>query len=77
MGFCLLTMAYVNEINTYNSNKDQISSAVDQIKTQGITLKSLYSQLHELTDVDDTNQLLNVLGKPEFGLNAQDLARVV
>ncbi|MCL8268649.1 hypothetical protein M9Y82_18835, partial [Leptospira weilii] len=27
-------------------------------------------------DVDDTNQLLSVLGRPEFGLNSQDLAMI-
>ncbi|WP_235595299.1 hypothetical protein [Leptospira weilii] len=76
MGFCMLTMAYVNEINTYNTNRDAISSAVSAIGSQGATLKGLYSQLQELTDVDDTNQLLSVLGRPEFGLNAQDLAMI-
>uniref|UniRef100_UPI00099112FE hypothetical protein n=1 Tax=Leptospira alexanderi TaxID=100053 RepID=UPI00099112FE len=76
MGFCMLTMAYVNEINTYNSNRNQVNDAVGQIGAQGATLKNLYSQLQELTDVDDTNQLLNVLGRPEFGLNSQDLAMI-
>ncbi|EMM74737.1 hypothetical protein LEP1GSC038_3395 [Leptospira weilii str. 2006001855] len=76
MGFCMLTMAYVNEINTYNSNRNQVNDAVSQIGAQGAALKGLYSQLQELTDVDDTNQLLSVLGKPEFGLSAQDLAMI-
>ncbi|EMN44369.1 hypothetical protein LEP1GSC086_3642 [Leptospira weilii str. LNT 1234] len=76
MGFCMLTMAYVNEINTYSSNRNQVNDAVSAIGAQGSTLKGLYSQLQELTDVDDTNQLLSVLGRPEFGLNAQDLAMI-
>ncbi|UPY78805.1 hypothetical protein FH581_008080 [Leptospira weilii] len=76
MGFCMLTMAYVNEINTYSSNRNQVNDAVSAIGAQGATLKGLYSQLQELTDVDDTNQLLSVLGRPEFGLNSQDLAMI-
>ncbi|QDK24726.1 hypothetical protein FHG67_07215 [Leptospira weilii] len=76
MGFCMLTMAYVNEINTYNTNRNQVNDAVSAIGAQGSTLKGLYSQLQELTDVDDTNQLLSVLGRPEFGLNSQDLAMI-
>ncbi|EKR64688.1 hypothetical protein LEP1GSC036_3209 [Leptospira weilii str. 2006001853] len=76
MGFCMLTMAYVNEINTYNTNRNQVNDAVSAIGAQGATLKGLYSQLQELTDVDDTNQLLSVLGRPEFGLNSQDLAMI-
>lgn len=76
MGFCMLTMAYVNEINTYNSNRGQVSDAVSAIGAQGAALKNLYGQLQELTDVDDTNQLLSVLGRPEFGLSSQDLEMI-
>ncbi|UVD74527.1 hypothetical protein [Leptospira borgpetersenii] len=76
MGFCMLTMAYVNEINTYNSNRSQVNDAVSAIGAQGAALKNLYGQLQELTDVDDTNQLLSILGRPEFGLNSQDLEMI-
>ncbi|WP_246057370.1 hypothetical protein [Leptospira gomenensis] len=76
MGMCLLTFTYVNEINTYNNNKNQVATSVDSIKSEAATLKSLYSQLQELTDVDDTNQLLSVLGRPEFGLTSADLAMI-
>ncbi len=72
----MLTMAYVNEINTYNSNRSQVNDAVSAIGAQGAALKNLYGQLQELTDVDDTNQLLSILGRPEFGLNSQDLEMI-
>ncbi|WP_341476299.1 hypothetical protein [Leptospira ellisii] len=76
MGMCMLTIPYVNEIQTHYNYRDQINDVVGGIRNEGIKLKNLYTELQTLTDVDDTDQLLSVLGRPEFGLTAEDLTMI-
>ncbi|WP_246813521.1 hypothetical protein [Leptospira gomenensis] len=76
MGMCMLTIPYVNEIQTHFNYRDQLNDAVGGIRNEGIKLRNLYTELQTLTDVDDTDQLLGVLGRPEFGLTAEDLTMI-